>query len=280
MNHDIILDKLKNKFGINGRLLKFLKEYLQGRVQQVLINGSLSDPLPVLSGVPQGSILGPLLFVLFIDDINDCVSEGTELAMYADDTKIFREIKCDVDQFILQEDINKLTEWSKINKMNFNPDKSKVLTVTNKSLNYVLPFYEHFYELNGKVLDYVVNQKDLGVIVNRWLTWNSHCESLVANAYKQFGFLKHTCYFITNSQLQKVLYLSVIRSIFEHCCQIWAPQDRKSLDAFTLLQKRAIKWILKEQHKSYSDTVFLNKQKDLDVLPMESKFVYSDLVLF
>ena len=280
VNHDLILQKLQHKFGIDGRLLKFIKEYLQGRMQQVSINGKLSDPLSVLSGVPQGSIIGPLLFVLFIDDINDCISEGPELAMYADDTKIWREIKCDADQIILQNDIKELEKWSIANKMFFHPDKCKVLPVTNKSLVYVLPFYEFIYELNGKLLDYTDNEKDLGVVINRRLSWNTNCTSLIVKANKQFGFLKRTCYFVVDTNQRLALYLSLIRSIFEHCCQVWAPYDNKSLNDLNLLQKRAVKWILKEQHKSYADDVFLLKQKELDLLPMKLKFVYSDLVLF
>ena len=125
VNHDLILKKLKCKFGIDGLLLQFLKNYLQDRMQQVVINGSVSNPLPVHSGVPQGSILGPLLFILFIDDISDTLNEGTELILYADDTKIWREIVCDEDQFLLQKDIDNLFQWSISNKMKFHPDKCK-----------------------------------------------------------------------------------------------------------------------------------------------------------
>ena len=92
VNHDLILNKLKYKFNIDGLLLQFLKNYLQDRQQQVVISGSISTPLPVYYRVPQGSILAPLLFILFIDDMSDAVSEGTELALYADDIKIWRDI--------------------------------------------------------------------------------------------------------------------------------------------------------------------------------------------
>ena len=142
VNHDLILEKLKYKFGIDGLLLQFLKDYLQGRQQQVVINGSVSNSLPVLSGVPQGSILGPLLFILFIDDISETVSERTKLVLYADDTKIWREILCDDDQLILQKDINNLYNWSIKNKRHFHPDKCKVVRSTNKCTDYNLPFYE------------------------------------------------------------------------------------------------------------------------------------------
>lgn len=253
---------------------------MQDRKQQVLINGSVSQPLPVHSGVPQGSILGPLLFVLFIDDISEMVSQGTDLALYADDTKIWREITCDRDQYILQHDLEKLHEWSINNKMKFHPDKCKVVAVTNKSLNYPLPFYEHNYSMNGNLLDYVQSEKDLGVIISGKLSWNAQCEAMVHKANQHLGLVRRTCYFIVDTNQRRALYLSLIRSIFEHCCQVWAPYNHKSLNAFDLVQKRAVKWILKESYKSYTDEEFLKKQWSLDLLPMKYKFILSDLTLF
>ena len=139
----------------------------------------------------------------------------------------------------------------------------------------MLPFYDHIYEFNGNLLDYVENEKDLGVVTNRQLTWNVHCEMLVKKA-KQFGMLRRTCYFMSDKKQRCALYISLIRSIFEHCCQIWAPQDNKSVDAISALQKRAVKWILKEQHMNYSDDIFLIKQRNLDLLPVKNKFLFSD----
>ena len=98
VNHDIILHKLKYQFNIDGKLLKFLVNYLQDRKQSVLIGGSRSNILPVISGVPQGSMLGPLLFVVFINDITDNINPGTDIALYADDTKIWRNIYVHADQ--------------------------------------------------------------------------------------------------------------------------------------------------------------------------------------
>ena len=280
VNHDIILQKLKKQFSIDGLLLKFVREYLQGRTQRVIIDGCESSTLPVLSGVPQGSILGPLLFVIFINDMQSVIGPGTNIALYADDTKIWREILLDEDQFILQQDIDKLYKWSFDNKMKFHPDKCKVLAVTNKSRIFALPFYEHFYSLNGVILDYVDSEKDLGVHINGKLNWNFHCLSLARKANQRLGFVRRTCSFVLSPAQRKVLYLSLVRSMFEHCSPIWALQSVAAINAFDHLQKRAVKWILGEPCVSYSDEEFLQKQWGLGLLPMKSKFVYTDTILF
>ena len=127
---------------------------------------------------------------------------------------------------------------------------------------------------------FVTEEKDLGVIINRRLSWVQHCEALVSRANRQLGLLRRTCYFIFDAKKRRALYLSLVHSIFEHCCQVWAPQTRKSLDAIEALQKRAVKWILREQHMSFSDSLYLQKLCNLDLLPMKSKFLFSDLILF
>ncbi len=133
VNHDVILMKLKHQFGIDGTLLKFIMNYLKDRKQCVLIGGVQSGLKGVKSGVPQGSILGPLFFVLFINDMADYVSEGTKIALYADDTKMWRKIINWSDHEILQNDIDSLHSWAERNKMKFHPDKCKVLSISNRA---------------------------------------------------------------------------------------------------------------------------------------------------
>ena len=119
VNHDIILHKLKYQFKNDGLMLKCIKNYLKGTKQQVLVNGKLSTPSDVKSGVPKGSIIGLLLFVLFINDMLTVVSEHTNIALYADDTKIWRCINSPTDHDVLQSDIDALSIWAELNKRNF-----------------------------------------------------------------------------------------------------------------------------------------------------------------
>ena len=187
VNHDIILKKLKYKFGIDGTLLKFIMNYLKDRKQCVTISGATSGLINVRSGVPQGSILGPLFFVLFINDMVDCISDGTEIALYADDTKIWRKIRCWNDHEILQKDIDALQSWAVENKMKFHPDKCKVISFTtrtsekNCTLWNMLPLCTFVYCLGGTVLDFTDQERDLGVIVAQDLKWDANVDALCLN---------------------------------------------------------------------------------------------------
>ena len=125
VSHDLILNKLKDQYKIDGNLLKLFVNYLQGRKQRVILDNSSSEYIDVLSGVPQGSILGPLLFILFINDIYKGLDKDTSIGLYADDTKIWCNIYSEHDCAILQKDINMLYDWSVKNKMHFHPENAK-----------------------------------------------------------------------------------------------------------------------------------------------------------
>ena len=198
VNHDLILKKLKNYYNVDGFLLSFISDYLSWRQQSVVVNGSVSSTLPVLSGVPQGSILGPSLFVLFINDISAGISEGTDTMLYADGTKIWREINNEIDFFYLQKDIDSLLDWASRNMMNFHPSKCKVLSISKikPPLVDILPCIEYFYTMNSVLLDYTESEKDLGIIINSILNFNEQAESLYAKANQKFDMLKRNCHFV------------------------------------------------------------------------------------
>ena len=284
VNHDLILKKLQSFFGINGPLLRFLCEYLKGRKQTVVINGVNSSALPVLSGVPQGSILGPTLFVLFLNDIVQGLNTGTNITMYADDTKIWRQMLHHNDHLTLQKDINFLLDWSLRNKMRFHPSKCKVLMVSrfNPPLIDVLPFVQFFYTMGNNVLDYVSSEKDLGITMNRTLNFTEHANCLYSKANQRFGLLKRTCHFVKNSSKRRILYLTMVRSIFEHCPVVWRPSSNSAINKLENIQKRAIKWINQDLGSSYSsnDHLYFIHCKQLNILPVRYRFDFHDLKLF
>ncbi|CAB3982156.1 Hypothetical predicted protein [Paramuricea clavata] len=131
VDHQILLRKLKS-YGVTGRLLDWFRNYLSGRTQRVVVEGVPSSWVPVISGVPQGSILGPILFAVFINDLPEVISNGSPEAMYADDTKLFRNINSTTDGDCLQESLSNLDKWSHDNNIKFNALKCKVLSVTRK----------------------------------------------------------------------------------------------------------------------------------------------------
>ena len=281
VNHDIILSKLKHQFHIDGILLKFLVNYLKDRKQLVVIGGSKSETLPVISGVPQGSILGPLLFVLFINDLPDCISQGTNIALYADDTKIWRKINSSIDEKILQRDIDALCTWSKKNKMKFHPKKCKVLSVStcNRPF-YVLPSDRFVYSLNNECLDYVDMEKDLGVHVTSKLNWKEHITYVCSKANRMLGLIQRTCHFVKDPLQKRVLYLSLSSSQFNHCSAVWRPNRATLYNKIERVQVRAVKWILSEQSATYSSSIYFKKCKELDLLPLRVRLDFFAILLF
>ena len=280
VNHDLILQKLKHSFNIDGLLLNYIKEYLKDRTQRVVIGGCESSLKIVRSGVPQGSILGPILFVLFINDITSCVSKDTNILLYADDTKIWRRINYDHDSIALQNDIESLNNWAIKNKMKFHPSKCKVLSITNEHVQWILPFDRYPYTLSIIAIDYVTSQKDLGVHVTNTLNWSLHCKTLAVKATNMLNLVKRTCHFTKNKDQKRVLYLTLVRSQIEHCSVVWTPQSVTLLTQVESVQKRAVKWILSEQFQSYSEEDYLAKLHNLDLLPLKEKFLFTDLLTF
>ena len=143
--HNRLLNKLHH-YGIRGHTLQWIKAFLTDRTQRVVVDGATSDPAPVISGVPQGSVLGPILFLVFINDLPLQVSSHSRL--FADDCVVYREINSEKDCHILQEDLNNLAAWEKRWGMSFHPEKCSVLRVHRKRSPII-----YDYSLKGHILD-------------------------------------------------------------------------------------------------------------------------------
>ena len=162
--------------------------------------------------------------------------------MYADDTKIWRQIHSYNDCEIIQSDINSLHKWATDNKMRFHPGKCKSLCVTrNKEHDFQaeLPFMKTIYTIGSNIIDNTDFEKDLGVVVNTKLDWLQQQNCVLNKAHKMLGLTKRTCHFITDSRKRKQLYLTLVRSNFEHCSIVWRPYFNSDIAKFESLQKKS-----------------------------------------
>ena len=167
--------------------------------------------------------------------------------------------------------------------MSFNIEKCHALTVkaTDYLLTDELPFSKIFYFLDDKIIDYSLQQRDLGIIMNAKLNFQDHHQAIITKAYQLLGLTKRSCHFVTDKKRRRSLYLAMVRSQFEHCCTIWAPKLQNDIDKFEKVQKRAIKWILRQEYYSYSNiSTYYSKCKETDLLPLSKHFELNDLLFF
>ena len=167
VDHSKLLQKLFQDFGLSGSLLLWFQIYLSGRFQRVTVHGATSTSLPITSGVPQGSLLGPFLFSVYINDLPNKISISTGIGLFADDTKLYRCVENPCDALALQQDIQGLHCWSIENQLRFNQSKCKVLSITRKKLPLIYP-----YRCGSDQLLVSKAEVDLGITVNSKLLWN------------------------------------------------------------------------------------------------------------
>ena len=222
--------------------------------------------------MPQGSILGPILFVIFINDLPDVLLDGTMAALYADDTKLYRNITSVSDWERLQQALTNLDAWSRDCNIKFNASKCKVLTVTRKKSPVSYDYY-----LGPEKLLRVQEEKDLGVIISSKLLWESHIHAIIAKANKLLGLLKRTCPLLTDTKVRRTLYLSLVKSQLCFATEIWSPAHSSLKAKVERVQRRATRWILRTKlgEISYKDRLLA-----LQVLPLTYDREVKDLVFF
>ena len=216
VNHTMLLHKLK-KLGFSGKLFDWLSDYLCNRNQRVVLNGCASEWITVTSGVPQGSILGPLLFLLFINDMPDS-AKNSILAMFADDVKCFRRIVDINDCMSLQNDLDELYQWSKYWKLNFNSLKCKVISFT-RNRNPI----KFVYKINGEPLENVSSFCDIGITVDSFLTHIVHIKNVINKCNKVNGMIRRAVGYKAPASVTLKLYKALIRPIAEYSSPVWSP---------------------------------------------------------
>ena len=257
VSHPHLVLKLQN-LGLNGRLLEWFKDYLHNRKQQTCVNGELSSRADVTSGVPQGSILGPLLFLIYINDMPDVIHGTSKIALYADDSKIYNSINSDQDCINLQEQLENLVKWSETWKLNFNAAKCKIMSITRK----ILP-YRYNYNIRGIPLERVTTMMDLGVTVQDNLLWDLHIRNIVNKAHRNLFFIKRSIGCHAPSKAKLTLYTSLVRSQLEYASIIWAPTTKENIILLERIQKRATKYIC-----NYRDMTYRERLQNCKLVPL------------
>ena len=183
--HMRLVEKMKS-LGITGKLIKWLTSFLTGRKQRVVVNKAHSNWKPVISGIPQGSVLGPIMFVMYINDLPE-VTES-EVYMYADDTKLMRPIKNKTDQEKLQTDLNNLQKWSRKWLLKFHPEKCKVLSFGSEDHERK----KYYMDNNGQPLKLctISKDKDVGVTIDSQLTFYSHIKEKINQSNRILGLIR------------------------------------------------------------------------------------------
>ena len=240
--HERLLVKLE-RIGITGDLLLWIRSFLSGRTQCVNVEGALSDWKDVMSGVPQGSVIGPILFVIFINDMPDEVIKSL-CKLFADDCKLYRTVTASGGND-LQQDLYKLEAWSAKWQLPFNATKCKVLHFGANNP-------QHSYMLNKHTLETTKNEKDLGVIIDEDLKYHVHTTSATKKANQVLGIIKKS-YVTRDANTIPTLYKSMVRPHLEYGNTIWGPFYKMDMDRVESVQRRATKLVTTLKDKSYED---------------------------
>jgi hypothetical protein len=266
--HKRLLSKI-HEYGIRGKLLSWITTFLTERMQRVVVNGECSSWGKVTSGVPQGTVTGPLWFLIFINDLP--LGIQSHIRLFADDCVIYRTITCPADADLLQQDLCKLTDWQNKWLMRFNEKKCYVMRISKARS----PL--HFeYSLNGSQLQSTSCHSYLGVEISNDLKWNQHISNTAAKANRTLGFIRRnlkSC----STRIKLLAYHTLIRPILEYGAPVWDPYTHILIDKLESIQRRATRFIMNDFSRYSSVTDMMS---ELDIKPLITRRKIARLATF
>lgn len=260
--HKRLISKLQS-FGISENFRNWISNWLSFRKQRVVLNGKKSSWRDVLSGVPQGSVLGPLLFIMYVNDLEDGVI--SRIWKFADDTKVATSVSKISGSISLQNDLDQLLGWADKWKMSFNTDKCKVmhLGIHNNKFGYLI---------NDSWLNVTEEEGDLGIIMSSDVKFHKQCLQARNKANKMLGIINRNVSYKSKEVITK-LYSSYVRPHIEYCAQAWSQHSVGDLDLLESVQRRATRLIPSLEGMSYEERL-----KELNMFSVRRRFLRGDLI--
>ena len=264
--HQRLLKKLK-AHGINGNMLKWIESFLSNRKQCVVVNGTKSSWTKVLSGIPQGSVLGPILFVVYINDLPDDLKGHVK--MFADDTKVYSHIRNNDDCELLQNDLDSLSNWSEKWQLKFNVGKCGIMHYGHQREEFTYSMREGQDRANLNVRK---EEKDLGVVFDPTLKFSNHVGKVANKANSILGLIKRTFTYM-DVDMFIPLYKTLVRPHLEYANCVWSPFLRKDITRLEKVQRRATKII-----PALADLPYIERQKELNLPALAYRRLRGDMI--
>lgn len=265
--HNHLLLKLSG-LGLTQKLLSWLEHYLKGRVQCTCANNYTSPLSSVTSGVPQGAVLSPLLFLIYINDLPSNIK--SKLRLFADDCIVYRAITNQDDTCTLQQDLNAISLWCETWLMPLNTTKCKVMTFSRLRNQIKTPYY-----LNSTPVAYTSSYKYLGLHMTPSLSWVTHIETICSEASRVLGYMRRSLS-DSSSDIKKLAYLTFVRPKLEYASAIWNPSQSYLAANLEAIQNRAARFITSNYSRNSSVT---SMKRDLDLPSLASRRIISRLCL-
>ena len=244
VNHSLLVYKLHH-YGIQEKLLTWISDFLKDRRQAVVVNGIRSDFIRVQSGVPQGSVLGPCLFLVYINDVPDLLTAHARL--FTDDTAVYDVVESPEDQDRLQQNLDQLAEWEKRWDMVFHPEKCSTLPATRRRKDLPQPQYQ----LRGHILQTVNSVNCLELCFTKDLSWNEHINNVCSKATKTLGFLRRNLK-ISSRGIKETAYKTLVLPIMEYAAAVWDPLTQANIDSMEAIQRRVAHFVLRRYRNTSS----------------------------